>query len=151
MNVTVSCNVLSRWAQLVSRIVIFRSNDPNLEEWKLKLKLHQLWRIPVWFGHDFSKAMNFKLQLVFLRIMWVVGHFFMCRSTWSLPCEQRPFDLPADLSRKIERPLLAGYMITFGVFQSDWRKCNPIKSSKVNGDGKKHRSVPEVWSNAFIK
>ena len=49
------------------------------------------------------------------------------------------FDLPADLSRKIE-----GYMITVGDFQSDCRKCNPIKSSKVNGDGKKHRSMPEV-------
>ena len=61
------------------------------------------------------------------------------------------FDLPADLSRKIEGPLLAGYMITVGDFQSDCRKCNPIKSSKVNGDGKKHRSMPEVWSNAFIK
>ena len=37
-------------------------------------------------------------------------------------------------------------MITVGDFQSDWRKCNPIKkSSKVNGDGKKHRSVPEVF------
>ena len=47
--------------------------------------------------------------------------------------------------------LLAGYMITVGDFQSDCRKCNPIKSSKVNGDGKKHRSMPEVWSNAFIK
>ena len=37
------------------------------------------------------------------------------------------------------------HMITVGDFQSDWRKCNPIKSSKVNGDGKKHRSVPEVF------
>ena len=34
-------------------------------------------------------------------------------------------------------------MITVGDFQSDWRKCNPIK--KVNRDGKKHRSVPEVF------
>ena len=42
------------------------------------------------------------------------------------------FDLPADLSRKIEGPLLAGYMITVGDFQSDCRQCNPIKSSKVN-------------------
>ena len=33
---------------------------------------------------------------------------------------------------------------TVGDFQTDWRKCNPIKSSKVNGNGKKHRSVPEV-------
>ena len=29
----------------------------------------------------------------------------------SLPCEQRPFDLPRYLSRKIEGPLLAGYQI----------------------------------------
>ena len=36
-------------------------------------------------------------------------------------------------------------MITVGDFQSDWRKCNPIKKLKVNGDGKKHRSVPEVF------
>ena len=34
---------------------------------------------------------------------------------------------------------------TVGDFQSDWRKCNPIKSSKVNGNRKKHRSVPEVF------
>ena len=34
---------------------------------------------------------------------------------------------------------------TVGDFQTDWRKCNPIKSSKVNGNGKKHLSVPEVF------
>ena len=28
------------------------------------------------------------------------------------------------------------HMITVGDFQSDWRKCNPTKSSKVNGDGR---------------
>ena len=37
------------------------------------------------------------------------------------------------------------HTITVGDFQSDWRKCNPIKSTKVNGNGKKHRSVPEVF------
>ena len=35
------------------------------------------------------------------------------------------------------------HMITIGDFQSVWRKCNLIKSAKVNGDGKKHRSMPE--------
>ena len=54
------------------------------------------------------KAINFKLELVFLRIMWVFE--------------------PA-------------HMITVRDFQSDWRKCNPIKCSKVNGDGKKHRVI----------
>ena len=57
-------------------------------------------------------------DLVFLRIMWVFRHFSL--------------HVPAD-------------MMTVGGFQSDWRKCNPIKSSKVNGDGIKHRSVPEVF------
>ena len=33
------------------------------------------------------------------------------------------------------------HMITVRDFQSDWRKCNPIKGSKVNGDGKKHRVI----------
>ena len=33
------------------------------------------------------------------------------------------------------------HMIAVGNFQFDWRKYNPRKSSKVNGDGKKHRSV----------
>ena len=41
------------------------------------------------------------------------------------------------------------HMITVGDFQSDWRKCNPIKSSKFNGDGKRHRSVPEVFYRGF--
>ena len=38
---------------------------------------------------------------------------------------------------------------TVGDFQSDWRKCNPIKSSKVNGNRKKHHSVPEVFLAAL--
>ena len=81
---------------------------------QLKLKLHQLWRIAMWLSHDYSynKAVNFKLQLIFVRMMWVFGHFFTCPSTW---------------------------------FQYDWRKCNPIKILKVNGDGRKHRSVREVF------
>ena len=45
MNVTVSCNVLSRWAQLVS---VFSRTDSDIQISKnglqLKLKLHQLWR-----------------------------------------------------------------------------------------------------------
>ena len=41
-------------------------------------------------------------------------------------------------------------MITVGDVQSDWRKCNPIKKLKVNGDGKKHRSVPEVFLTASL-
>ena len=47
---------------------------------QLKLKLHQLWRIAMLPSHD---CMNFKLELVFLRIMWVFGHFFTCQPTWS--------------------------------------------------------------------
>ena len=68
------------------------------------------------------KTMNFKLQLVFLLKDNV--------SRWTF----------------LHVPV---HMITFGDFQFDWRKCNPIKSSKVNGDGKKHRSVPEVFSRGF--
>ena len=63
------------------------------------------------------KAMNFKLELVLLRIMWVFGHFFTCRLTWS---QLETFN-----------------MIGVNVIRQ--------KSSKVNGDGKKHRSVPEVF------
>ena len=40
------------------------------------------------------------------------------------------------------------HMMTVEDFQSDWRKCNLIK--KVNGDGKKHRSVPEVFLVALL-
>ena len=72
------------------------------------------------------RAMNFKLELVFLRIMWVFGHFFTCQSTST---QLETFNL-------------------IGVNQEPirlLRKCNPIKSSKVNGNGKKHLSVPEVF------
>ena len=55
MNVTVSCNVLSRWAQLVS---VFSRTDSDIQISKnglqLKLKLHQLWRTAMWLSHDCS-------------------------------------------------------------------------------------------------
>ena len=37
------------------------------------------------------------------------------------------------------------HVITVGDFQSDWRKCNPIKKRKGQRGRKKHRSVPEVF------
>ena len=55
MNVSVSCNVLSRWAQLVS---VFSRTDSDIQISKnglqLKLKLHQLWRTAMWLSHDCS-------------------------------------------------------------------------------------------------
>ena len=55
MNVSVSCNVLSRWAQLVS---VFNRTDSDIQISKsglqLKLKLHQLWRTAMWLSHDCS-------------------------------------------------------------------------------------------------
>ena len=66
------CNVVSRWAQLVSFLcrslkIITDSDLLQIQNYKiemqLKLKVHQLWRIALWFG---------KLQLsVFLKIVWV--------------------------------------------------------------------------------
>ena len=51
VNVKVSCNVLSRWAQLVSSSFagcLFLLNDLQIQIWKnglqLKLKLHKLGR-----------------------------------------------------------------------------------------------------------
>ena len=82
---------------------------------QLKLKLRQLWRIAMLPIHD---CMNFKLELVFLRIMWVFGHFFTCQPTWS----------------QLETFNLIGVNVII-----------KKKSSKVNGEGKKHRSVPEVF------
>ena len=55
MNVTVSCNVLSRWAQLVS---LFSTTDSDIQISKnglqLKRKLHHLWRTAMWLSHDCS-------------------------------------------------------------------------------------------------
>ena len=74
----------------------------------------ELWCDPVIIA---LKAMNFKLELVLLRIMWVFGHFFTCRPTWS---QSETFNL-----------------IGVNIIR--------LKSAKVNGDGKKHRSMPEVF------
>ena len=78
----------------------------------------ELWCDPVMIA---LKALNFKLELLLLRIMWVFRHFFTCRLTWS---QLETFNL-----------------IGVNVIRQ--------KSSKVNGDGKKHRSVPEVFSRGF--
>ena len=58
----------------------------------------------------------------------------------------RPFSLPSPpLSAPGSPRMVPAYINTVGDFQSDWRKCNPIKSAKVNGNRKKHRSVSEVF------
>ena len=41
------------------------------------------WYPPKKTGSSHLKAMNFKLEFVLLRIMWVFGHFFTCRPTRS--------------------------------------------------------------------
>ena len=66
MNVVFFCNVVSRWAQLVSclcRMLNITDSDLQIQNYKnevqLKLKPHQLWRIALWLS---------KLQLsVFLK------------------------------------------------------------------------------------
>ena len=58
----------------------------------------------------------------------------------------RPFSLPSPpLSAPGSPRMVPAHINTVGDFQSDWRKCNPIKSAKVNGNRKKHRSVTEVY------
>ena len=55
VNVMVSCNVLSCWAQLVS---VFSTTDSDTQISKnglqLKLKLHKLLGIAMWLSHDCS-------------------------------------------------------------------------------------------------
>ena len=78
-----------------------------------------------------GKALGTRLTVtraksLFLRIMWVFEHLFTCQPTST---QLETFNL-------------------IGVNQEPirlLRKCNPIKSSKVNGNGKKHLSVPEVF------
>ena len=65
-----------------SRIVIFRFKSRRMDcslNWSY-INYGELRCDPVMIA---LKAMNFKLEFVLLRIMWVFGHFFTCRPTRS--------------------------------------------------------------------
>ena len=76
------CHAGPRQDVKFSRIVIFRSKPRRMDcslNWSY-ISYGELRFDPVMIA---LQAMNFKLELVFLRIMWVFGHFFTCRPTWS--------------------------------------------------------------------
>ena len=69
---------------------------------QLKLKLHQLWRTSIWPSHDCSASNEFYTRTCLSKDNVGLRTFL---------------HVPA-------------HMITVGDFQSDWRKCNPIKKLK---------------------